>query len=146
MNDILNIEDHDYPGHRIVIPLTETPVQQPAAPAADGWPQLIRRIQAVKDELDAAKTELQQTKLAWANDCADHAAVQRELIAEREARANAQIRADAFAANITAMHAKCVEYRALLERVVEVDEACSGEAYAALISDVKSALEANPCE
>lgn len=122
MNDILNIDDHDYPGHRIVIPLTEIPVQQPAAPAADGWPQLIRRIQAFKDELDAAK---------------------RELIAEREARANAQIRADAFAVNITAMHAKCVEYRALLERVVEVDEACTGEAYAALIADVKAALEAN---
>lgn len=129
MNDILSFPDHDYPDQRIVIPLTETPVQQPAAPAArpaEGWPQLIRRIQTFAQELEITKRELQQTKLAWANDCADCAALQYELVAEREARTNAQIHRD--------------RYGELLKRVLVLDEACTGDLYMELIAEIKSAL------
>ena len=36
---------------------------------------------------------------------------------------------------------KLAAYRTLLQRVVDVDEACTGDAYAQLIEDVKAALE-----
>lgn len=43
--------------------------------------------------------------------------------------------------DINVLALKLTAYRTLLQRVVDVDEACTGEAYAQLIADVKAALE-----
>lgn len=106
----------------------------PTDVTTDGQRSAQTRIIASQRELERLKGELQQTKLLWANDSADYAAMQYELSVEREARTNAQNDRDVLALKLTA-------YRTLLQRVVDVDEACTGEAYAALIEDVKAALE-----
>lgn len=43
--------------------------------------------------------------------------------------------------DVEVMALKLAVYRTLLQRVLITDEACSGDAYAALIEDVKAALE-----
>ena len=61
-------------------------------------------------------------------------AFQRELdLAKRELLLTKQ--------DINVLALKLTACRTLLQRVIEVDEVCSGEAYAALIADVKAALE-----
>lgn len=96
---------------------------------------------ALQHRINMFTTELARLNGVITQNSADYMALLRDHEAEKEARVNAQNSADALAANISAMHAKGTAYRTLLQRVVEVDEACTGDAYAALIADVKSALE-----
>lgn len=100
----------------------------------DGQRNLQRRLEAFQREFELNKRELLLTKQAIANASEDYAALNRDLLAEREARTNAQIERDAVAL-------KLVAHNKLLQRVLEADANCTGEAYAQLINDIKAALE-----
>lgn len=100
----------------------------------DGQRNMQRRIEAFISEVNRLKAVITENSDAYMALLRDHEA-------EKEARTNAQNSVDVLAANISAMHVKLTAYRTLLQRVVDVDEACTGEAYAQLIADVKAALE-----
>ena len=100
----------------------------------DGQRNLQRRLEAFQREFELNKRELLLTKQAIANASEDYAALNRDLLAEREARTNAQIERDAVAL-------KLIAHNKLLQRVLDADANCTGEAYAQLIADVKAALE-----
>lgn len=95
------------------------------------------RLEAFQREFELNKHELLLTKQAIANASEDYAALNRDLLAEREARTNAQIERDA-------VKLKLIAYRTLLQRLVNIDEVLTDEAYemySELIEDVKAALE-----
>lgn len=81
---------------------------------------------ALQHRINMFAAELARLNGVITQNSVDYMALLRDHEAEKEVRANLQF--------------KCAQYRALLQRVVEVDEACTGDAYAALIAGVKSAL------
>lgn len=95
--------------------------------ATDGQRNLQVRIQAFISEVATLKAKIKA-------DSDDYMALLRDFEAEKELRTNAQIDRDA-------LQAKLVVHRELLQRVLDADANCTGDAYAALIEDVKAALE-----
>lgn len=83
---------------------------------------------AINGKLSEAVAEIAALRMDIANMNADYAALHQEMLLAREERTNTQIERD--------------QYRALLARVLAVDEACTGDAYAALIADLRKVIGA----
>lgn len=106
----------------------------PANPTAVGLNGAIQRIVSFYREFELLTRELAITKQAWAAEGDCYMTLLAEFQAERELRTNAQFERDAAAVKLKA-------FGVLLQRVLDADANCTGEAYAQLIEDVKAALE-----
>lgn len=111
-----------------------------ATDIADGGQRSAQRIGAFRRELAQTQGELARTKLMLASEDEDCAALHQDLIAEREARTNEQNRADAIAANLSAVHLKLLVWRRLCERVLAAHDEDNRSEYLSAIRDIRAAL------
>lgn len=99
-----------------------------------------QRLIAFQRELAQVQAELARTKLTWANQDEDCAAIHQDLLSEREARTNEQIRADALALELGAARLKAAVWRRLCERVLAAHDKDSRAEYDAVVRDIGAAL------
>jgi len=103
-------------------------------PTTVGLNNAIQRIVSFYREFELMRRELLITKQLCAFDSDDYTKLLAEFEAEKELRTNAQIERDALWLKLKA-------HDVLLQRVLDVDANCTGEAYAQLISDIRAAME-----
>jgi len=92
----------------------------------DGQRNMQMRITAFISEVKQLKAQIRADTGAYMD-------LFRDYEVEREARTNAQIERDAVALKLKACGV-------LLQRVLDADAGCTGEAYAQLIEDIKAAM------
>lgn len=103
-------------------------------PMVVGLNNAIQRIVSFYREFEQLTRELATTKQAWAAEGDCYMTLLAEFQAEKEARTNAQIERDAVTLKLKA-------FGVLLQRVLDADANCTGEAYAQLIEDIRAAME-----
>lgn len=114
----------------------------------DGQRNTQMRIQAFIGEVAILKAQIKANTDGYMKLLADHEA-------EKEAHANTKLRADSLSevcrriviahdaekTRANAVTLKLAAHNVLLQRVLDADTNCTGEAYAQLIEDIKAAME-----